>query len=315
MPFFYASEINNRTENQDYCCHMEQRLNHEALIETFLVADGMGGMADGGYYSRQAVNLWYEKLLKVILSKDFQGCSLIVQLDVLENFARKVYKEINKELYTYGLDHGKRGGTTLSAAIHFWDSWIFSNVGDSPIYYLEGKKLKSGCEIQNLAGKMLREKQVEEGSRLYYMNKNRLIEYLGKREEVNPYVSCVRDLEVSQVLMGSDGAFGNLKFSQLEEFVLSKRPGENYITSLFGAARESGETDNQTALLYIKESPVRESILSLGIEQNKDAVDSTLMMKSFIANVDESDYVKIEEKSPFQSLKNRFFHLKGEKDD
>lgn len=62
MAFFFASEINRRSSNEDSYCQMEFRMNAEAAVRAMVVADGMGGLSGGKYYSEAAVNMWYQEL-------------------------------------------------------------------------------------------------------------------------------------------------------------------------------------------------------------------------------------------------------------
>ena len=66
MAFFFASEINRRSSNEDSYCQMEIRMNAEAAVKAMIVADGMGGLSGGKYYSEAAVNLWYQELLQIL---------------------------------------------------------------------------------------------------------------------------------------------------------------------------------------------------------------------------------------------------------
>lgn len=45
MAFFFASEINRRSSNEDSYCQMEIRMNAEAVVKAMVVADGMGGLS------------------------------------------------------------------------------------------------------------------------------------------------------------------------------------------------------------------------------------------------------------------------------
>ena len=45
MAFFFASEINRRSSNEDSYCQMEFRMNAEAAVRAMVVADGMGGLS------------------------------------------------------------------------------------------------------------------------------------------------------------------------------------------------------------------------------------------------------------------------------
>lgn len=251
MAFFFASEINRRSSNEDSYCQMEIRMNDEAAVRAMVVADGMGGLSGGKYYSEAAVNMWYQELLSTIMSERFRGNPLDRQIDILQEFSKEIYGKLNQTLYKRGLDAGIKGGTTLSAVIHFWDTVIVSNCGDSPIYSLKDGHIRLISEIQNVAEKMVREGKTTAGSVLYYQNKNRLLDYLGKRAESHPYCTVLPSRDIDGILAGSDGAFGDLTIEELVSAVSACKRPQEVIRQIFEKSRAAGEEDNQTAVFYV----------------------------------------------------------------
>lgn len=260
MSFYFASEQNRRSANEDSYCQIDFRMNHEALLSVMAVADGMGGLSNGKMYSSKAIELWYEALLKVILSEKFKEQTLEKQILVLQEFSGQIYDEINQELYHMGLDRGMKGGTTLTCAIHFWDSWIISNCGDSPAYSVkDGEATLQSC-IQNKAWQMIRDGETTLGSASFYQYKNRLLEYLGRRESVHPHIKTVSDAEVDYMVLGTDGALGeNAGRTLVEILSFEEIDGQDMLKKLFEEARSLGEEDNQTAILYMKDFPKEQS--------------------------------------------------------
>ena len=256
MAFFFASEINRRSSNEDSYCQMEIRMNAEAAVKAMVVADGMGGLSGGKYYSEAAVNLWYQELLQILMSDRFKGNPLDRQIEILQEFSEEIYSKLNQRLYKKGLDAGIKGGTTLSAVIHFWDTFIVSNCGDSPPLIPASNPFLYNqliSEVQNVAEEMVREGKTTAGSVLYYQNKNRLLDYLGKRKECKPYCRLFPAEEIDGILMGSDGAFGDLTKAEIETIFCDCERPQRVIGQIFESARESGEEDNQTAILYVNQ--------------------------------------------------------------
>lgn len=261
MAFYFASEKNKREVNEDSYCQMELRINLEASISAMVVADGMGGLAGGKFYSEAALELWYQGLLDTMMGENFRDCSLHQQIEVLMEFSENIFEKINRQLYKKGLDTGAKGGTTLSAAIHFWDTWIIANCGDSPVYGMKNGELSLLGEIQNVASQMVKKGTTKEGSTLFYQNKNRLTEYLGKRGEVHPCCIRLPQEAADLILMGSDGAFGNLSMKEIEQILNEQRPSQQMLTELFEQAKASGEDDNQTAIVFVREETMPTEIL------------------------------------------------------
>ncbi|MDO4976196.1 MAG: protein phosphatase 2C domain-containing protein [Eubacteriales bacterium] len=294
MVFFVESLKNRRSNNEDSYCHMELRVNHEAKVNAFCIADGMGGLDAGKDYSQKAVSLWFEELVHTIMGEQFINCSLKTQIDTLRNFSGDVMTKINEILYKAGMDTGKVGGTTLTTVIHFWDSWIIANCGDSPVYIVRNQNLELISEIQNVAWQMVREKKTQVGSTLFYQNKNRLLQYLGRRDCVKPYVRILDDRQIQAVLLGSDGAFGDLSMNKMENILLQFPRQSKALSLLLEYAREQGENDNQTAFLIVP--PEKEE----HFEEAEDLVEEGFLCK------EGENYVAVEEPSFSKRLKSYF---------
>lgn len=265
MAFYYSSEINKRSVNEDSFCNMEIRMNHEAAVSAMVVADGMGGLSAGKRYSEYAINMWYGELVKTVMGDGFRDGSLEQQIDALMEFSGQIFEKINRALYQKGMDAGVKGGTTLSCAIHFWDTWIISNCGDSPVYLMKNGSLSLVSEIQNVASQLVKKGMTKEGSTIFYQNKNRLTEYLGKREEVHPYCIRLNEEKLDSLLLGSDGAFGDLSFNQIEMILNEQRDPQDILKELFEQARLGGEEDNQTAVLYLGDKKMSEDTFRMNL--------------------------------------------------
>ena len=60
-----------RNNNQDSIFFSDTPVG--PLPNLYIVADGMGGLSGGKYYSEAAVNLWYQELLQILMSDRFKG--------------------------------------------------------------------------------------------------------------------------------------------------------------------------------------------------------------------------------------------------
>lgn len=267
MGIFLESRKNKRKDNQDNYCYMEYRINLEAALKVYLIADGMGGLEKGEKFSKMAINLWQHKLLEFIMGEKFSGCSLKKQIDGLCSFSYRAIQEINEEVYQYGLDNGIYGGTTLTTAILFWDQLIVANCGDSPAFLLTGDKLKRLTMEHNVAEQLIRTHKIERGSETYYQKKNLLTEFIGKYAPVEPHVVRMPYREEDLLLMGSDGAFGELLESELLEILLENEDSD-IISAVFDYAVQKGENDNQTMILYRGRNETKEAYIE-EIEEEK----------------------------------------------
>lgn len=259
MPVFFETRKNKRHTNQDSYLCMEYRVNHEAMIRVFVIADGMGGLACGELASSMAVERWILHLQKFTMSKEFLGKSLNDQMKQLEKFSYEVVEKINKEIYQEFSDRGLTGGTTLTAGILYWDTLILTNCGDSPAYFYRKSddSFRKITKDQNAAEQLVREGRIQRSSVEYEKQKNLLTDYLGKYRKSEPVVSTYRFQEGDRLLLGSDGAFGTLGELQIRTLLEKKESTPEQVpVSIFDAANRQGEEDNQTLIYYYKEEKI-----------------------------------------------------------
>ena len=255
MPVFFETRTNRRQVNQDRYFYMEYRVNHEAMLKVFLVADGMGGLSKGEKASAMASEKWLLKLQKMTLSEEFLGRTLTEQIEALKRFSYRAVQEINEEVYRELMDQGIEGGTTLTAGILFWDTLILSNCGDSPAYLLkEDGSLLRLTRDQNVAEELGRQGKITRDSSTYEQKKHMLTDYIGKYRKAAPSVISVEYQKGEILLFGSDGAFGEVGEEDLRAILLrEKNQPEQVIGAVFRRAEELGEEDNQTMILYLEE--------------------------------------------------------------
>lgn len=314
MIFYVESLQNKRSANEDSYCHMEIRMNHEAKVCAFAIADGMGGLDAGKQYSKKAISLWFQELVGVLMEEQFRECNLQTQIETLTDFSENIFHNINKTLYQKGMDAGIKGGTTLTTAIHFWDTWIIGNCGDSPVYVRTEEGLQLCSEIQNVAWKLVREKKTQIGSTVFYQNKNKLLEYLGRREDVHPFITTMNDAGIQSMILGTDGAFGDLSEEKMNDIMKRTKDSSQVITRILEFARNQGEMDNQTAIYVLseekKEKKNGNAFFSFLPEDNKGmVVESTEETKGTFAENEVTCYRTIQE----EPLEHRFFHFFREK--
>ncbi len=269
MGIFLESRKNRRKNNQDNYWYMEYRINLEAALKVYLIADGMGGLEKGEKFSKLAIELWQHKLLDFIMGEKFSGCSLKAQIDELSSFSYRVMQEINEEVYQYGLDNGIYGGTTLTTAILFWDQLIVANCGDSPAFLLVEDKLRRLTVEHNVAEQLIRTHKIERGSETYYQKKNLLTDFIGKYAPVEPHVIRLPYHEEDLLLMGSDGAFGDILEDELLNILLENED-EKIIPTILDYVVQKGENDNQTMILYRGKNETKEAYIEK-VEEEKQA--------------------------------------------
>lgn len=207
-----------------------------------IVADGMGGLSNGGAVSKLAVNTGMEY---------FYGSlsSLTPERRLLE-MAQLINHRVNQFLR----GRGERSGSTLVEALIYRDKLYFLTIGDSRIYLYRGGHMiclnrphvyaeelaLEGVNQQRSLSDM--EHDSQKASLTSYLGAGRL-KYLDRNTEG---ITLVRG---DKIMLCSDGVFGTLNEESME-FALSKSPevAAELLEQQVYAAGKIGQ-DNFTAVI------------------------------------------------------------------
>ena len=217
------------------------RIREQGLLA--LMADGMGGMADGKLVSNTAVSLLLEEFQKMDRSRDM---------------ARQLRESIYRANDALNRQFRGNGGTTLVACIFYRERLYLASVGDSCIYL----KRESGIFRLNREQNWRQELYVratEEGNLDPSWadadpDRMRLSEFLGKAElgDVDAVYRPWMLQDGDTLLLCSDGVGGVLTEQMLYE-CLSRKTPEQACACMEQKIREQGRVhqDNYTALVIM----------------------------------------------------------------
>lgn len=243
--------------NEDKCLFLEYSfMNDEKLCE-MIVADGMGGLADGEKASHLAVKgfakIMYQKILDLYLESDMENFSLTYYADKVETAMKEAMIEAN-QMVCENSDPFVETGTTLSVVVVLGHYAVIANIGDSPIYYYKKEtdefhlvsQLHTEAEMDVECG--LYERYSDE----YYSNDHRIYKSIGYKDHLSEddiYTKVIGYVQSGDLfLIGSDGAFGRMKEEEIFSKVNQEKENES-LKVLFERARED-KNDDQTAILF-----------------------------------------------------------------
>ncbi len=257
--YLVRSEKNARENNEDsFAVFILIPAPGQDPIHLLAVADGMGGHAYGELASREALR----KMSLVLLEE------LTVQRSInhLEEATPVIPAEIAKALMNaleQANAHIKRmvkankwgkAGSTLVAAAIWGNTAIVVNLGDSPLFHYQPstRQLTKKTEDHTVAGVLLRAGLISLELALYHEGRSRLEFFVGCSEL--PGEEPVQQFELAPgdlLLLCSDGVSGSLLEREMAE-IFSKAHGkiEAIADGLLQAAKDKGETDNQTLILW-----------------------------------------------------------------
>lgn len=222
------------------------------------VADGMGGHAYGEEVSREGLRKLSLSLFEQLsvgpllnqltppssLEAETISRSLMDALRQADNYVRRMV-EVNR----WG-----KAGSTIVVAVIVDNLAVVANLGDSPCfhYVAADKRLIKVTDDHTVAGVLLRAGMITPEMARYHEGRSRLEFFLGRGEL--PRDEPVHEIALApgdHLLLCSDGVSGLVPHEKISE-ILSD-PGasaEVMAQGLLQAALDSGETDNQTLILW-----------------------------------------------------------------
>lgn len=238
-----------RGRNEDSCLvFVSETGGHFTLLPfgLYIVADGMGGHANGHLASKTASRVAARHILNKIYmpllqSEDISGQSPIqeVLVDAVQNANTAVFQA----------DPESDSGTTLTIALVLGRRLYMAHVGDSRAYILVNGKLEMLTTDHSLKQRLQDVGQLSAEEATYYPYSNILLRALGQNEEleVDTYMRPLP--ENGKLLLCSDGLSGFIPHAQMQEILSQQSPLDKIADELFESAMEAGGYDNITAVI------------------------------------------------------------------
>lgn len=244
MKSFYLTDAGKvRTHNEDSVIVVKNQEGDYLLA----VADGMGGHSAGEVASSIAISY---------LGKSFNETFSKMEKVKAVNWLRESVLDINELIFGYVKDHPEsRGmGTTLVVAIVTKEYILFGNIGDSSGFVMKDKHLHKVTYDHTLVNLLLKAGELTEEEAKDHPKKNVLMKALGANDPIDIDIfDC--DLDISSILLCSDGLTNMLDNEQIEKVLLSDNTTEEKVVKLIHKSNNRGGTDNiSVAYLSLEES-------------------------------------------------------------
>ena len=242
MKSFYFTDAGKVRDHNEDSVIIVKNENGEYLMA---VADGMGGHSAGEVASSIAIGY---------LGKHFQETFLsLSKVDAVE-WIRNSANEINSLIFHHEKTHpeSKGMGTTLVLAIVTEAYILFGNIGDSSGYVVKDNKLHKVTYDHTLVNLLVSAGELTKEEAKEHPKKNVLMKALGANDPIEVDVfDC--DMEISEILLCSDGLTNMLDNDQIEKVLLSDHTVEEKIERLIMKANNRGGTDNISIAYLVRE--------------------------------------------------------------
>lgn len=234
----------SRLQNEDnYGLRQQQLSNIETMI-LGVVADGMGGMAQGELASKLAVQTVLEEPIPSNLKNVEQRTEWLVSL----------FQKANETVSSNVRD----GGTTLSVILAIAQQLMIAHVGDSRIYLLRQGEIRQLSEDHSLVAMLVASSQITEAESQEHPDRNVLTKSLGsKRRLSDGYVQDLRHTtqelsmtlqDSDHLLLCSDGVWDLVSKNELLEIFNNNQDLQSAVNQTIDKVLERGASDNATLL-------------------------------------------------------------------
>jgi serine/threonine protein phosphatase PrpC len=209
----------------------------------FAVADGMGGLSDGGSASNFAVRYVAAKIvdgmLVPALSAGGDGMSSPVA-DLL----RQAAQEASSSIYAMASIAGQRSGSTLSAGVLMGRQLTLAHAGDSRMYLLGAAGLELVTSDHSIAARLAEMGQPGPEDGLEDPSRNRLYRSLGLSARLEPDVATRRLAGHTHLVLCTDGLWSVVSDAEIAAVVEAQHGPQAAADRLIALANERGGPDN-----------------------------------------------------------------------
>lgn len=213
----------------------------------FLVADGMGGHQQGEEASRLASQgagrFLLENLLPVLFEDE------LPPEDAVKGWVTEAVRKAQELVLT----QVPGSGTTLTLALAIGDDLVTAHVGDSRLYLLrpEGQLILK-TKDHSLVNRLVELGEISHSEADQHPQRNVLYRALGQSDDLQPDICVIPFEKGDRILICSDGLWGVLADSLIEEMVNDIDDFDKIASELVSAANDAGGPDNISVILVEK---------------------------------------------------------------
>lgn len=231
MRSFGATDIGKKRKmNQDYFFCSDDPVG--CFPNLYIVADGMGGHKAGDMASSYAVTRFVEFARHTKGRHFFQTMK-----DLLE--------KVNTEIYQMSVEQEEYAGmgTTFVAATVLGDQAYIVNIGDSRLYYYDGK-IRQVTLDHSLVEELVRAGELNPAATRSHPQKNIITRAVGVSESVEGDFFQETMKDGSCLLLCSDGLSNMVTDGKLSEILSENREEETAVRDCIDEALFYGGADN-----------------------------------------------------------------------
>ncbi len=255
-----------RTQNQDATAALILEVDDDqpamSLAGVILVADGMGGEAQGEVASRIAARMIVAEVARRFLSPVARSTAsdlpngadqpgdapTTMNLDSI-NALVEAFRAANARIRNMSRRLERAAGTTATAVMFYAHDAIIGHVGDSRAYLYRQGEMMQLTQDHSLLQRMIDLGQYTPETVGMQVPRNYLYRSLGQGDDLEVDTRIIKIGIGDTLLLCSDGLWDLVTSAEMKEVLGSERSPEEMASELTIIANSKGGTDNSTAFV------------------------------------------------------------------
>lgn len=238
--FFSATDAKNpgKAENQDAVFATSGFTGNGISYGLFVVADGVGGLKDGGRASQTVVNMLamhFDPIWPIITAVSDQTIKRLRQQ------LKKAILDANNAIQELTSAKEERMASTVTCALVLDQALIVANAGDSRTYLYRQKQLEQLTQDHSLVAWLLRQEHITAEQASTHQYKNVLTNALGASDKPQIDLFTQRLFPGDWLLLCSDGIWGTLTDEQLGRYLETAVSPETLAPQMMSAAQDHSD--------------------------------------------------------------------------
>ncbi|MFT7586261.1 MAG: serine/threonine protein phosphatase PrpC [Cellvibrionaceae bacterium] len=238
-----------RKQNEDVAMSFVSLSGGETPIVPFsisLVADGMGGHADGAKASRSVANYISQNLISRILVPLMNDSSVT---EPVQSIMQRSVQDANRVIQSNNAE--ELGGTTLTCGVIIKTRLFLAHVGDSRAYLYNAtdEAMKQITRDHSYVQQLIDSGEITHEEAAVHPRRNLLFKALtGAEVEIDMFTCSLP--QTGTLMICSDGLWGSISDSEMQAIIAGKKDSlQQKCERLVALAIEGGTTDNISVVL------------------------------------------------------------------
>ena len=241
--------------------------SHSQQYGLFVVADGMGGHANGQDASRLAIQTISDEVLPKISGNTLLNDDALVQILV------DGVQHANKAVHQRNMEQRADMGTTITAALIDGATAYVANVGDSRTYlYRKPKGLQKITNDHSVVASLVEAGIIKPDDIYTHPKRNQIYRSLGEKPVVDVDWFKIALQPEDKLLLCSDGLWDMVRDPAIEQILNTVPVPSQTGNALIKAALDGGGEDNVSVIVvYITEATQRAGITGVQLLARPEA--------------------------------------------